>query len=94
MIWQVSKSDKFTVRSLYFSLTNCRIEAFPSSIVWNTWVPLKVDFFAGEVLWERILTLDQLKRRGWRLPSRCCLWKGEEETDLILLHYSSAVMLW
>ena len=65
MIWQVSKSDKFTVRSLYFSLTNCRIEAFPSSIVWNTWVPLKVDFFAGEVLWERILTLDQLKRRGW-----------------------------
>ncbi|RVW35405.1 Serine/threonine protein phosphatase 2A 59 kDa regulatory subunit B' zeta isoform [Vitis vinifera] len=73
---------------------NWEIEAFPSSIVWNTWVPLKVDFFAGEVLWERILTLDQLKRRGWRLPSRCCLWKGEEETDLILLHYSSAVMLW
>ena len=48
-------------------------------------------FFAWEATWVRILTLDQLKRRGWRIPNRCYLCKEEEETsDHILIHCSKA----
>lgn len=40
-------------------------------------------------------TLDQLKRRGWCLPNRCYLCKGEEEsTNHILLHCPKTIMLW
>ena len=48
-------------------------------------------FFASKAVWERFLTLDQLKRRGWLLANYCCmheirriswslanpLWKGK-----------------
>ena len=32
---------------------------FPSSLVWNPWAPKRVNFFALEAIWGRILTMDQ-----------------------------------
>ena len=41
------------------------------------------------------MTLDQLKKRGWRIPNRCYLCKEEEETcDHILIHCLKARLLW
>ena len=38
-------------------------------------------------MWEKILTLDKLQKRGWHLPSRCFLCGCEEENvNHILLH--------
>ena len=55
---------------------------------------MKVSFFAWEASWGRILTMDQLKRRGSRLLCRCYLYKEEEELVYhILLHCSKVVML-
>ena len=74
------------VKSLYSSIENS--EAFPTSLVWNPWVPVRVSFFTWELLWGRILTLEQLKRRWWRIPYRCYMCKGDEETaNHSLLHY-------
>ena len=56
---------------------------------------MKVNFFAWEAFWEKILTLDHLKRRGWSLPNRCYLCKGEEESaNHILIHCPKESMLW
>ena len=42
-----------------------------------------------------MLTLDQLKKKGYALPYRCVLCRGDEETvDHILVHYLEARMLW
>ena len=42
----------------------------------------------------KILTLDQLKRRGWTLPNKCYLCKGEDKSaSHILLHCPMANML-
>ena len=39
--------------------------------------------------------MDQLKRRGWSLPSRCFMYKAEEEsTNRLLLHDPKATMIW
>ena len=74
------------VKSLYSSIENS--EAFPTSLVWNPWVLVRVSFFTWELLWGRILTLEQLKRRWWRIPYRCYMCKGDEETtNHSLLHY-------
>ena len=56
--------------------------------------PRELAFFAWEATWTKILTLDQLKKRGWRIPNRCYLCKEAEETsDHILIHYLKARLL-
>ena len=44
--WNDSKNDKFSVRSLYCSFSRGPRDPFPFSIVWKTWAPVKVNFFA------------------------------------------------
>ena len=56
---------------------------------------IRVNFFAYEAVWEKILTLDMLKRRGWSLLNKSYLCKGERESaNHILLHCPKAIMLW
>ena len=54
---------------------------------------VKVNFFAWEASWGRILTLDQLKKRHWTLLNSY-LCKGEKKTiDHLLLYYSKVRMV-
>ena len=93
--WVDTKSGTFFVKSLYASLKTGRVVQFPSSVVWNAWVPPKVCFFAWEATWGKALTLDQLQRRGWSLANRCFLSLSHEESiDHILLHCDKARVLW
>ena len=58
-------------------------------------MPPKLGFFAWEASWGKVLTLDQLKRKGIPLVNRCCLCEENEETiDHLLIHCSRAKMLW
>ncbi|RVW23965.1 hypothetical protein CK203_092088 [Vitis vinifera] len=68
---------------------------FPWSIIWSPDVPTKVGFFVWEASWGKVLTQDQLKRRGWILANRCSLCCAEKETiNHILVHCSKAKVLW
>ena len=52
-------------------------------------------FFAWEASWGKVLTLDQLKKRGWTLANRsffCC--EKEESIDHILIHCTKTRVLW
>ncbi|RVW97325.1 hypothetical protein CK203_025933 [Vitis vinifera] len=51
-------------KSLYKALEPERQGEFPSSVIWNPWVSLRVGFFAWEATWNKVLTLDQIQRRG------------------------------
>ena len=85
--WVEAKNGTFSVKSLYASLETGSLVQFPASVVWNAWVPPKVSFFAWEATWGKVLTLDQLQKRGWSLVNRCCLCLAHEESiDHILLH--------
>ena len=39
----------------------------------------RISFFAFEATSVKILSLDQLKKRDWRISNRCYLCKEEEE---------------
>ena len=49
MFWVDTESGSFFVKSLYSILEEVRVDPFPSSVVWNAWVPPKVSFFPWEV---------------------------------------------
>ena len=44
-----AKSGSFSIKSLYSILEEERVDPFPTSVVWNAWVPPKVSFFPWEV---------------------------------------------
>ncbi|RVW72725.1 Glycerol-3-phosphate acyltransferase, chloroplastic [Vitis vinifera] len=64
--------------------------SFGALVFLQRWV-----FFAWEASWGKVLTQDQLKRRGWILANRCFLCCAEEETiNHILVHCPKVRVLW
>ena len=58
-------------------------------------MPNKIGFFGWEASWSKVLTLDQLKKRGRALANRCFLCgEGEEIVDHLLINCSKAKILW
>ena len=49
---------------------------------------------AWEAFWGKVLTLDQLKKRGRCLANRCFGYEEEESIDHILIQCSKARVLW
>ena len=89
------KGSCFSVKHFYLQLAPMRDSLFPFRFVWNPWVPTKVGFFAWEASWGKVLTLNQLKKRGRTLANWCFLCgEGEETVNHLLIHCSKARMLW
>lgn len=94
MLWTETK-NKFIVKSLYITLELGTSITSPSSFIWKAWVQPKVGFFTWETTWGKILTLDQVQKRGRSLANRYFLCHIEEEsTDHLLMHYVKTRVLW
>ncbi|RVW46613.1 Transposon TX1 uncharacterized 149 kDa protein [Vitis vinifera] len=95
MVWTASRSGVFSVKSLYFTLEPGGSAMFPYVGIWRARVPPNVAFFAWEASCGKILTLDQLQRRGFSLANRCFLCLTEAETvDHLLLRCVMTRTLW
>ncbi|RVW53013.1 putative ribonuclease H protein [Vitis vinifera] len=64
MFWTESKCGAFSIKSLYSILEPRGSSVFPSDNIWRVRVPPKVTFFAWEASCGKVLTLNQLQRRG------------------------------
>ena len=95
LLLKESITDGFSVRHMYRKLMYSLPIDFPCRSIWNPIVPPKLGFFAWEASWGKVLTLDQLERRGIPLVNKCFLCEENEETiDHLLIHCSRAKMLW
>ena len=95
LLLKESLTNGFSVSLMYRKLRYSLPTDFPWQSIWNPIVPPKLGFFAWEASWGKVLTLDQLKRRGISLVNRCCLCEENEETiDHLLIHCSRAKILW
>ena len=94
----LSKGDKngiFSIKANFKLLENGNLKSIPLKVLWNGCVPPKVCFFTWEAWWGKALTIEQLKKRGYQIPSRCPLCKKvEEDLDHLLIHCPTVRGMW
>ena len=77
----------FSVKANFALLEGENLKTVLLNILWNNCVPPKVSFFAWEIWWGNALTMEQLKKRGFQMASKCPLCgSAEEDLDHQLLH--------
>ena len=95
MVWTTSKSGDFSVKLLYSISVLRDSHLFPCNSIWRVKAPSKVAFFAWEASWGKILTLEQVQRRGYSMANMCFLCLSEVEmVDHLLLHCVKTRVLW
>ncbi|KAL6350127.1 hypothetical protein AAG906_004065 [Vitis piasezkii] len=83
--WEIEMVERFMLKIQAFRPGGSPL--LPCGGIWRANVPPKVAFFAWGASWGKILTLEQLQRRGYSLANRCFLCLSEVETvDHLLLH--------
>ena len=92
---EVDKEWRLDVRSFYNKLRSPLPITFPWKGVWKVKAPRHVSFFVWIVVWDKILTGDNLRGRGMDFVDWCimCLCNGET-VDHLLLHCGKAHRLW
>ena len=74
MWWRVKKSGLFDIRSFYNVLQNpSSVVLLPWRSIWCSNAPQRVCFFVWSSAWDKILTCDNLMRRGYNMTSWCCM---------------------
>ena len=87
MWWVPKKKGEFDIRSYYKTLRGSSLNIFPWKGIWGVKVPRWVSFFVWIAAWEKILTSDNLRRRGFSIVDWCCMCRYSGETvDHLLIH--------
>ena len=73
--WGQPNSKPFTVKQYYRFLSSHAFRSFPWKSVWKSKVPPRVAFFSWTATLGKILTIDNLRKRGLILVEWCCLCK-------------------
>jgi zinc-binding in reverse transcriptase len=80
VVWKGNNSDIFSVKSDYFTLKNGpRIDTNVYNI-WKLNVPPRFKVFAWLMMLNRILTTNNLMKRGCNMVSICVMCRGDVET--------------
>jgi hypothetical protein len=85
----------FQVKLFYKALLPSNGLLVPWKSIWKTKVPPRVSFFVWATAMDRILTMQNLRRRHVMVLDWCYMCKASgESTDHLLLHYPIASDLW
>lgn len=98
LVWKHRKNRMFSVNSYYELLMgegDSRFGCFPARRIWKAQAPPKVVFFAWEACRERILTINNLMKRGRVMVNGCYMCMQEVEPyKHLLLPCPAAYSIW
>lgn len=93
IIWQAEPSGQFKVSSIFVSKEKVNLPFW--SQAWVKGLIPKVNIFLWALLQNKILTLDNLQKRGINLVNRCILCKnGFEDRDHLFMNCSYSQQVW
>ena len=93
--WVLNSSGIFDTHSFYLALQVSMASDFTWKNVWRVKTPRRVVFFVWTVAWDRLLTCDNLMRRGFVVAGWCCMCKHSgESVNHLLLHCNVAREVW
>ena len=93
--WKCNKAGVFDSKSFYAALSNRLGVLFPWKSVWKVKAHPRVAFFIWSAAWGKILTCDNLMRRGYTMAGWCYMCQCAEETvNHLLIHCSAIQPLW
>uniref|UniRef100_A0A2N9I4J4 Reverse transcriptase domain-containing protein n=1 Tax=Fagus sylvatica TaxID=28930 RepID=A0A2N9I4J4_FAGSY len=93
--WKLRHNGEFDVKSFYHALDVKLDIKFPWKAIWRVKAPRRVSFFLWSAAWGRILTCDNLMRRGYIMAGWCCMCRHDGESgNHLLIHCTMASDLW
>lgn len=78
--WRWSATGLYTVKSAYNTMMDRPAPKNTTVQIWKIKAPTRVAIFTWLMLRNRILTIDNLRKREWCLVNRCHMCKREEES--------------
>ena len=85
--WKGDQNDNLLLKSYFKSLEGGLSRQAPVKVLWNPYIPTKAGFFEWEAWWVKVLTMEQLKKRGFHLASKFPFsGKDGESLEQILIH--------
>jgi len=95
VVWNLSKKRNFAMKTFYKTLFCHEVASFPWKVIWHVKAPKQVAFFVWTAALGKILTHDNLRRRGIVMVEWCVMCKKYgESVDHLLLHYDVARVVW
>jgi hypothetical protein len=95
MRWTLRQHGRFDAKSFYHALIGKINIQFPWKAIWWVKAPRRVAFFVWTAAWGKILTCNNLMRRGYTMAGWCCMCRSGWETgEHLLIHCVMASDLW
>ena len=91
--WGLTKSGKFSVKSLYQALIKINIPNH-NKVIWKLKAPLKIKVFLWYLKRGVILTKDNLAKRNWKGSLKCCFCHKNETIRHLLFDCHFARRVW
>lgn len=84
--WRWQPNGVFTVKSAYVAIQNGPRITSDVHLIWKIKAPPRFKVFAWLMLLNKVLTIDNLCRKGWCMVNRCAMCKSDTETVLHLFN--------
>ena len=95
LFWMPMPSGEFTVKSAYLTLKHGPTLDSGIHRIWMLSTPPRMKIFGWLLLMNRILTTDNLQKRGWVLAGICYMCKADSETvPHLFVHCTFAKLLY
>jgi hypothetical protein len=87
MHWNLRQHRRFDAKSFYKAIDGSQKVDFPWKAIWKAKAPRRVSFFVWSAAWGKILTCDNLMRRGYSMARWCCMCRvNGESVNHLLIH--------
>lgn len=94
IVWRWSSTGRFSVHSLYTWLIFGGIPNSTFTKIWKAHIPLKIRIFLWLAKQNRILTRDNLSKRGWQGDQSCIFCHEQETVSHLFLTCSMVSQIW